>query len=116
MLDGYKYDLRVYAVVTSYEPLRIYVYPEGLTRICTEKYNVKSRGHKGKFAHLTNFSINKKSDKFLKPSKDGLDDGVTGNKWSFTGLRRKYKEIGVDTKEIFSKIDDIIVKTVIACE
>ena len=77
---------------------------------------IRIKGYKAKFSHLTNFSINKKSEKFLKPSKTGEDDGVRGNKWSFTGLRKKYKELGVDTEKIFRKINDIIIKTVISCE
>ncbi len=48
--------------------------------------------------------------------KHGEDDGVRGNKWSFTGLRKKYKELGIDSDKIFNKIDDIIIKTVISCE
>ena len=76
----------------------------------------RSRGYKAKFAHLTNFSINKKSEKFQKPMKTGEDDGVCGNKWSFTGLRKKYKELGIDSDKIFDKINDIIIKTIISCE
>ena len=48
--------------------------------------------------------------------KTGEDDGVSGNKWSFTGLRKKYKELGIDSDKIFNKINDIIIKTVISCE
>jgi len=36
LLDGAKCDLRLYVVVTSYNPLRIYIYPEGLVRIRCE--------------------------------------------------------------------------------
>jgi len=38
--------------------------------------------------HLTNFSVNKYSSKFVK-NKDPLADDV-GSKWSLTALKKKY--------------------------
>lgn len=32
LIDGYKFDLRIYALITSCDPLRIFVYNEGLVR------------------------------------------------------------------------------------
>lgn len=49
--------MRVYVVITSMCPLKIYLYEEGLARFSTEKYDIKSLGNK--FSHLTNTSINK---------------------------------------------------------
>jgi hypothetical protein len=43
-------------------PLRIYVYREGLARFASEKYSEKIEN---KFSHLTNYSINKQNDKFV---------------------------------------------------
>ncbi len=71
MINGLKYDLRLYILVTSYDPLRIYLYEEGLTRFATEKYSKNSKDIKKKFVHLTNYSINKHGANYEKAIAEG---------------------------------------------
>jgi tubulin polyglutamylase TTLL5 len=65
LINGYKFDLRIYVLVTSYEPLRVYVFKEGLARFASETYSAKFN-KKNRFMHLTNYSINKKNDNFVQ--------------------------------------------------
>lgn len=46
------------------DPWRIYIYNEGLARFASEAYN-SSKSKQNKYAHLTNYSINKKNEKYL---------------------------------------------------
>ncbi len=65
LINGHKFDLRIYVLITSYEPLRVYVFKEGLARFASETYTSKINKD-NKFMHLTNYSINKKNDNFVQ--------------------------------------------------
>lgn len=56
--------MRIYVLVTSVDPLRIYVYHEGLARFASEPYAAQT-SKQNKYAHLTNYSINKKNEKYV---------------------------------------------------
>ena len=77
MIGGYKWDLRVYVLVTSVAPLTVYIYEEGLVRFSTEKFKLDDL--ENSFVHLTNTSINKHA-----PHHDTFKDTIgQGCKWTF---------------------------------
>jgi len=82
LIYGHKFDLRIYVVVTCYDPLRVYIYREGLVRFATEKYD-KSGNCSSVYAHLTNYSINKKHENYY--AGDGGEDD-SGFKWTFSAF------------------------------
>ena len=100
--------------MTSIEPLRIYVFNEGLTRFASERYLVSHNSKSNRYAHLTNYSVNKKNAKFVSNKSAGEDD--KGNKWSISALCKHLESIGVDTNLLWSRIYDIIIKTILSSE
>jgi tubulin polyglutamylase TTLL6/13 len=57
-----KFDLRVYVLITSVTPLRIFIYEEGLARFATSEYIPPQGSNLGNLhMHLTNYAINKDS-------------------------------------------------------
>ena len=73
LTSGYKYDLRVYVLVTSFNPLKVYMYTDGLVRFATEKYTLDPKNINQKFVHLTNFSINKRNTQKFVQNNDKKD-------------------------------------------
>src|SRR3546814_748763 len=57
LLDGYKFDLRLYVLVTSFQPLEVFIYKEGFARLSTRKYCTDPNKLGDLLIHLTNSSI-----------------------------------------------------------
>ena len=82
LINNSKFDLWIYAAITSINPLKIFIYWEGLVWFATEKYD---NNNTDIFTHLTNFSINKKNKKFFTDEKSTGD----GFKWKLETLKEK---------------------------
>ena len=67
LIDGLKFDIRLYVVLKSLNPLSVYLFKEGLVRLCTEPYVPPNReNYKNMFVHLTNYAVNKENPKFVQ--------------------------------------------------
>lgn len=94
--------MRIYIVVTCFEPLKVYMFSEGLVRLATQPYSTAKGSLKKRFIHLTNFSINKKAENYVKNTGTGSQtststapdsqegDSEMSSKWSLTQLRQEY--------------------------
>ncbi|XP_028250486.1 tubulin polyglutamylase TTLL5 isoform X2 [Parambassis ranga] len=114
LIDDFKFDVRLYVLVTSYDPLLIYVYEEGLARFATVKYDQTSKNIKNTFMHLTNYSVNKKSSDYVSCDDPEVED--YGNKWSMSAVLRYLKQEGKDTTLLMKQIEDLIIKAVLSAE
>ncbi|XP_010181145.1 PREDICTED: probable tubulin polyglutamylase TTLL2 [Mesitornis unicolor] len=108
LISGYKLDLRLYVCVTSFCPLTIYTYEEGLVRFATEKFDLGSLDNV--YAHLTNTSINKHGASYKK-YKEGIGRGC---KWTFSKFRSYLRIFGVDDMLLWQKINNIVILTLLA--
>ena len=67
LIDGRKFDLRVYVLVTCADPLRVFVYDDGLVRFCTNNYEAPdAKNLHDACMHLTNYAVNKNSENFVR--------------------------------------------------
>nr|XP_055029113.1 tubulin polyglutamylase TTLL5 isoform X3 [Misgurnus anguillicaudatus] len=114
LIDGFKFDVRLYVLVTSFDPLLIYLYEEGLARFATVKYDRATANIKNQFMHLTNYSVNKKSSDYVSCDDPEVED--YGNKWSMSAMLRYLRQEGKDTTLLMGQIEDLIIKAVLSAE
>ncbi|GBG26287.1 Tubulin polyglutamylase TTLL5 [Hondaea fermentalgiana] len=116
LINRFKFDIRLYVLVTGYDPLRVYLFPEGLVRFCTQPYSNSVASKKNQFRHLTNYSINKKSERF--EHNQSAENDAVGSKWSLSAWYR-YMEATFGeaaTQKVRDDMEAVIVKTLIAAD
>jgi tubulin polyglutamylase TTLL6/13 len=119
LIDGLKFDMRIYVLVYGIDPLRVFVFREGLARFATEEYVGPQKSNLDNlYMHLTNYAINKKSEAF-EANEDSADDDV-GHKRSvssvFKLIEENEKDKGVTAESLWADIDDIAIKTLISAQ
>ena len=125
LLNNKKYDLRIYVIVLSFTPLKIYLYYNGLVRFATEDY-IKDN-YDNIYIHLTNYSINKQNPNYKKNLKDNKEiaemeeieedneQNDDSSKWSLVEYHNFFKKEGNENnfEKIWKQIEDIVIKTMI---
>ncbi|XP_020137364.1 putative tubulin polyglutamylase TTLL9 isoform X4 [Microcebus murinus] len=102
LIGGRKFDLRVYVLVTSYTPLRAWLYRDGFARFSNTRFTLSSIDDQ--YVHLTNVAVQKTSPDY-HPKK--------GCKWMLQRFRQylasKHGPQAVEM--LFSDMDNIFVKS-----
>lgn len=94
--------------MTSCDPLRVFVYNEGLARFATTSYSHPNLDNLDEICmHLTNYSINKHSSNFVQ-------DAFSGSKRKLSTFNSYMKTHGYDVEQIWRGIEDVIIKTLIS--
>ncbi|XP_053940189.1 tubulin polyglutamylase TTLL11 isoform X1 [Cuculus canorus] len=110
LVDKLKFDIRLYVLLKSLEPLEIYIAKDGLSRFCTEPYQEPTLKNLHQvFMHLTNYSLNIHSGNFIHS-----DSVSTGSKRTFSSILCRLSSRGADVKKLWSDIISLVIKTIIA--
>ena len=115
LINGYKFDLRIYVLVTSVNPLEIFIFKQGFGRFSTVPYTLDPNDKANKYIHLTNVSINKYNLKNVH--NENADDIYGGSKVSLETLKARVEKdykINWDT-QIWEQIKDVCLKTMVTC-
>ncbi|CAF3343791.1 unnamed protein product [Rotaria socialis] len=114
LMNGLKFDLRIYVLILNLYPLEVYLYDEGLARFATVDYKAPTTDNLHEtYMHLTNYSLNKRSAGYKHPVDDKQTDGS----------KRKLSIVWKQLSEMFSNekvertknlIVEMINKTILA--
>mmetsp|Transcript_69596 Transcript_69596/g.148877 ORF Transcript_69596/g.148877 Transcript_69596/m.148877 type:complete len:605 (+) Transcript_69596:200-2014(+) len=123
LLGGTKFDLRLYVCLiagSAESAPHVLLCKEGLARFCTEKYDEPSQGNMHRcMAHLTNYSLNKRSEKFEHAGEsleEVFDPASTASKRPLTAvfqqLEAEHKNF--DREQFYSSVAALVQTTVAA--
>ena len=113
---GYKFDLRIYVLVTSFSPLEAFIYQEGLARFGSRQYSSNPQTIHDLRIHLTNSSIQKEFEEAIDKSHPAYFAGANGaeSKVAMSWLWKRLDDIGIDSKVLWNRIVDTCIQALVA--
>lgn len=128
LVDGLKFDLRIYALVLSVDPLRVFLYDEGLARMATTPYEPPSKDNLSEVTmHLTNYAVNKGATGFVPSSPlvgPEESDGCINHEGNQGGTKRLASSVllaiankrGYPYSKLVDDISGIVSKSIMAVQ
>ena len=109
LVGGKKFDLRLYVLITSYKPLKVYYCRNGFARFCNSEYSTNYDDLDNQYIHLTNVAI----------QKHGADYNENhGNKFHVLNLKLYMEAVfgSVATETLFDNIENLILQSLKAVQ
>lgn len=92
LIDGLKFDLRLYVLLAGCDPLKIFLFRDGLARFATEKYVAPTGDNMHNVCmHLTNYAINKDNPNFV--FNQNAEEANVGHKRSMASVFKVIEKI-----------------------
>jgi hypothetical protein len=130
-LPPLRFDLRLYVLVTSFNPLEAYLYTEGFGRFTNEPYSLDAASLQNLYVHLTNASIQKDHPSMAahaeqaeqaEQAAQAEQAGQTappkglygGSKSSLAQLRQRLEAAGVDYSHMWARVTELVLRTLLA--
>lgn len=106
LIDGCKGHCRIYCLVTSADPLRAYVYSEGIVRIAPAPYDPRPDALGGPSMHVTNTALHLE-DPRLMISQDASQEDV-GAVRSLSAMLKRMAADGLDPAKVQGEIKALV--------
>jgi len=109
LIGGKKFDLRIYALVTNFTPLTVYLHRGGFARFSNSRYSSNASDISNHYVHLTNVAVQKSAENYNRE---------TGGKWDVRDLKlylmSRFGAQRID--KLFKDIQDVVLRSLLSVE
>lgn len=109
LVGGKKFDLRIYALVTSHFPLVVYIHRNGFCRFSNSQFSIAPKDISNLYIHATNVAVQKTAPNY---------DNDKGCKWLLRNLKRYISsQYGADrANQLMTDIEALIVRSLLCVQ
>jgi tubulin polyglutamylase TTLL5 len=104
LLDGFKYTLRCYVAVASFEPMRAWLFDDGFTKLTSRPFTTSREQLQDRCVHLTNPEV----------QRENLEVATSSRNLTHQQYRARLRREGIDDDALFAQIRQIAASTLLA--
>eukprot|EP01125_Pyxidicula_operculata_P005819 TRINITY_DN2031_c0_g1_i4.p1 TRINITY_DN2031_c0_g1~~TRINITY_DN2031_c0_g1_i4.p1 ORF type:complete len:461 (+),score=100.96 TRINITY_DN2031_c0_g1_i4:428-1810(+) len=117
LLSGHKTTLRGWILITSMDPLRLYIFPNGLLKFASRRYNLEPENFQDIFTHIASYELNSPNMKEYEDSVKDSDITITGMRTNWNILFKYLEEKrGASEKKLRERIYELVLMSILSVQ